>query len=278
MRHRTCVFFHAHPDDEAFLTAGTMARLAAEGHRVVTVMATAGEDGLAAPDTLGEYALGEVRMAELLASARALGCARVASLGYADSGLDGNASPARPDQVAFARADVDEAAKRLAEVLIEEQADLLTVYDAAGGYGHPDHVQVHHVGVRAAELAGTPVVLEATVDRNLLLRALRLASAVYPFPPEFSLGRFENAYTPRPAITHRVDVRRFAQAKRASMAAHVSQTTGGDSERTLAALLKVPRPLFRWVFGTEWYVQHGVPSGSRFRHPLESLTTHRGAW
>ena len=35
---RTLVAFHAHPDDEALLTAGTMARLAAEGHRVVLVV------------------------------------------------------------------------------------------------------------------------------------------------------------------------------------------------------------------------------------------------
>ena len=44
---RTIVAFHAHPDDEALLTAGTMALLAAEGHRVVLVVATAGERGLA---------------------------------------------------------------------------------------------------------------------------------------------------------------------------------------------------------------------------------------
>ena len=38
----TVVFFHAHPDDEAIATAGTMAQLAAEGHRVVLVTATRG--------------------------------------------------------------------------------------------------------------------------------------------------------------------------------------------------------------------------------------------
>ena len=41
------VFFHAHPDDEALMTAGTMARANAEGQRVVLVTATAGEAGLA---------------------------------------------------------------------------------------------------------------------------------------------------------------------------------------------------------------------------------------
>ena len=61
------------------------------------------------------------------------------------------------------------AADALARIVREERADVLTIYDANGGYGHPDHVQVHRVGLRAASLAGTPVVLEATVDRGLLL-------------------------------------------------------------------------------------------------------------
>jgi hypothetical protein len=34
----TIVAFHAHPDDEVLLTGGTIARLAAEGHRVIIVV------------------------------------------------------------------------------------------------------------------------------------------------------------------------------------------------------------------------------------------------
>ncbi|MGH2790454.1 MAG: PIG-L deacetylase family protein, partial [Actinomycetota bacterium] len=33
----TAVFFHAHPDDEAIATGGTMALMADAGHRVVLV-------------------------------------------------------------------------------------------------------------------------------------------------------------------------------------------------------------------------------------------------
>jgi LmbE family N-acetylglucosaminyl deacetylase len=42
---RALVVFHAHPDDEALLTAGTMARAVDQGHRVVLVVATDGELG-----------------------------------------------------------------------------------------------------------------------------------------------------------------------------------------------------------------------------------------
>ena len=71
----TLVSFHAHPDDEALLTGGLLARAAAEGHRVVLVTATAGERGLAGDrDGAG---LADLRMRELAASAEILGCARV---------------------------------------------------------------------------------------------------------------------------------------------------------------------------------------------------------
>src|SRR3954465_5397171 len=94
------VSFHAHPDDEALLTAGTLARAAAEGHRVVLVVATAGEAGLGGGGGT-RPALATRRRTELEQSARALGCVRVEVLGYADSGMHGEAGGA----LAFARAD-----------------------------------------------------------------------------------------------------------------------------------------------------------------------------
>jgi LmbE family N-acetylglucosaminyl deacetylase len=269
----TVVSFHAHPDDEALLVAGTLARLATEGHRVVLVSATAGEGGLAASAYGTADELAAHRREELQRSADAIGAARVEFLGYGDSGLDGEAVPPHGLQ-AFARADVEEAAQRLAAILREEGADALTSYDASGGYGHPDHVRVHHVAARAAELAGTPVVLEATVDQDLLRRAVRLAALVYRFPPEFDRAGFERAYAPRSVLTHKVDVRAFTDRKRASMAAHASQATADSGDRTLAALLRLPRPLYRRVLGREWFIERGRQAG----RPLldDVLATLRG--
>ena len=54
------------------------------------------------------------------------------------------------------------------------------------------------------------------------------------------------------------DVRRYASQKRASMRAHASQASAdGGADRTLAAFLRIPRPLFDLVFGREWYVDAG---------------------
>ena len=111
----TIVFFHAHPDDEAIATAGTMAGLADQGHRVVLVTATRGElgempDGLLAPgETLAEH-----RRGELDEACRILGVAAQVYLDYLDSGMAGEDSNHRPGS--FASADVDEAGAVLAAI------------------------------------------------------------------------------------------------------------------------------------------------------------------
>jgi LmbE family N-acetylglucosaminyl deacetylase len=254
----TLVSFHAHPDDESLLTGGTLALAAAAGHRVVLVVATEGGRGLAGPRDGTGAMLSRVRMAELDRAASALGCARVVSLGYADSGL----RPAPADGDAFVHADVDEAAHRLADVLREERADVLTVYDRNGGYGHPDHVQVHRVGVQAARLAGTPVVLEATVPARafrMLLAGLRLLG--HPVGRSAPLGTHQVFADPG-RITHRVRVTGVLRAKRAAMAAHGSQRRGDGTVRLLDHVLRLPLPLFGLVFGHEWFVERGrIPHG-----------------
>ena len=259
----TLLAFHAHPDDEALLTAGTMARAAAEGHRVIVVVATDGNEGLASSHFSANGRLGDRRLEELRASALALGVARVEHLGYADSGLGPQTHPDPPGQVRFIRADVDEAAGLLAEILLQESVDVLLTYDANGGYGHRDHVKVHDVGARAAQMAKTARVLEATVPRDTICRAVAVARKVYRFPPDFDPTIFQRSFSPRSDITHRVNVGRYAGAKRASMRAHASQASAdGGTDRTLAAFLRIPRPLYDVVFGREWFVDPGHPPGA----------------
>lgn len=262
----TVVFFHAHPDDEALYTGGTIARLAAEGNRVVLVTATRGEAGLTGGAASSRESLGEIRDLELAASASALGCARLVQLGYADSGMGGGIPGA------FSELDPHEPASRLAGVLCEEQAAALVTYDSRGGYGHPDHLQVHNVGAIAARIAETTVALQATIDRDQLKLALSLAALLRATPHVSGVDRLQNAYTPRSEITHRVDVRRYLTQKRAALEAHRSQATGGAADRTVAWLLSLPKPVFRLVMGREWFTEVGRKRGRRaLDDPLASL-------
>src|SRR5215217_516931 len=130
----TLVTFHAHPDDESIATGGVMAKAADAGHRVVLVVATRGEHGEVEEGFLGEgELLWKRRVQETHASAAILGVARVEFLGYVDSGMIGTPENDLPES--FWQADVEDAAARLAAILTEEHADILTVYDENGGYG-----------------------------------------------------------------------------------------------------------------------------------------------
>jgi LmbE family N-acetylglucosaminyl deacetylase len=244
----TIVALHAHPDDEALLSGGWLAQRAAAGDRVVLVVATDGDAGL----TTAAYAgagLGERRRSELLASASALGVARVVRLGYRDSGMAGSPTtgPGR-----LVDAPVDQAARTVAAVLDEEDAETLTGYDANGGYGHPDHVQVHLVARAAQDLARRrPRLLEATLDRTWFLRAARVLRPVAWALPGLTIPG-EEVFSPGRGLL-RVDVRRHWDAKRAALAAHASQASGGV--RTIGLLLLLPRPLARRLLGTEWFLE-----------------------
>ena len=250
----TTVFFHAHPDDEAIGTGGTMARLHDEGHRVVLVLATRGELGEPVPGVLRDgEALWERRVEETYRSASILGASRVEFLGYRDSGMIGE--PTNDDEHAFWQADVDDAAHRLAAVLRGEQADVLVVYDDHGGYGHPDHIQVHRVGVRAAALAGTPLVYEMTMNRDRI-RA-QVANRELPTDDNgddaFDERELEAFGSPEDLITHAIDIRAQLPRKREAMLAHASQIAPDSF------FLQMPEDVFAAAFGTEWYIEHGAP-------------------
>jgi LmbE family N-acetylglucosaminyl deacetylase len=86
---------------------------------------------------------------------------------------------------------------------------------------------------------------------------------VYTFPASFDPTTFERAFSPQSDITHRVNVMRYASAKQASMRAHASQASADSgADRTLAAFLRIPRPLYDVVFGHEWFVDPAHPEGA----------------
>lgn len=260
----TLVCFHAHPDDEAIATGGTMAKAAAEGHRVVLVVATKGEHGEVDEGYLEEgEALHERRVIETAAAARALGVARHEFLGYVDSGMIGTPENEAPES--FWQADLDDAAKRLAAILVEENAEILTVYDENGNYGHPDHIQVYRVGIRAAEMAGTKKVYENTIDRDYVLELMKRAKDFgidndVPVDEPLELG------VPGNLITTVVDVRDFLDAKRAAMRAHASQIA------ETSFFLAMPDAAFEAMWGQEWFILRGAPPGTKESDLFEGLT------
>lgn len=249
----TLVCFHAHPDDESIGTGGLMALAAAAGHRVVLVTATRGELGEIMPGVLAEgEQLGLRRSAELWASAATLGVDRIEVLGYVDSGMMGEPSNEAP--WCFWQADVEAAAQRLATILVDERPDAFTIYDDHGGYGHPDHIQVHRVGMRAAQIAGVEAVFQGTMNRDHLQRLLALrADLGEPVPDGVSADGIPDALpedmgSPESVITHVVDARSVVQTKRASMRCHPSQMAPDHF------MLAMDDVAFEAAMGWEWFI------------------------
>jgi LmbE family N-acetylglucosaminyl deacetylase len=158
----------------------------------------------------------------------------------------------------FVRAQVEEAAMLLAEVLREEQADLVTGYDWHGGYGHPDHVKVHAVAKRAAELAGTRRYLETTMNRDGMRRlyeaAVALGVADQGWNPDTPMDDGNPLGTPEAELHWAVDVMEHLELKRSALAAHASQ---GDAR----GMLEMPDDAFAVAFGAEHFIEPGRPEG-----------------
>ncbi len=142
--------FHAHPDDEVTSTGGTLARYVAAGEQVAVVTATDGVEGevhnYEDPVEI-KSRLAEVRAGELADALAILGVEHHEWLGYRDSGMMDDPANDHPDS--FWRADFHEATKRLVRFVRQYRPEVMTIYDAFGGYGHPDHIQVHRVGLAA---------------------------------------------------------------------------------------------------------------------------------
>lgn len=272
----TIVVLHAHPDDETSQTAGIMALAARDGHRVVTVFATDGNHGQR-PEELGpDGDLVEHRRSEARASARVLGTARIDWLGYRDSGMTG--WPQNDDPRCLHRADLDEAADRLARILDREDADVLIGYDHHGIYGHPDHIAVHRIGARAVELAARrPRLLEATQNQDAQVAMLER--------PEVSelFAQFEAAGSdvaelremilegddgqivgvPEADIAWAIELPDDVIAlKREAMARHASQTSD------IGLMLALPENIYALAFGTEYLVEPGSDQPMRRARPF----------
>lgn len=215
----TLLLIHAHPDDESIFTGGIMRRAYEEGHRVVLVTCTRGENGEAPGlDPRRRGRLGEVREAELRGACERLGVARLELLGYRDSGTAGE----QPPGDCFHNAPLPEAGGRLAGILRRERPEVVVTYGEDGTYGHPDHVKAHHVTIAAVRLAG----LSCPVYGHVLPRshfeevAERRETELGRRPGS---SRLREMGVPDERIAVTVDVADLVGHKHAALAMHASQ-------------------------------------------------------
>lgn len=262
----TLLNVHPHPDDETIACGGVLARYVDEGVDVHVITCTRGEagDNLAGID-LGDEDLLTHRLRELEAALAELGVSNHAFLGYRDSGMVD--TPANEHPECFHRADLYEAAARLARHIRRIRPDVVVSDDANGTYGHPDHIKAHRVTERAIELAADPWWTTPgdgepwqvakryvfTLSRSrvwAIHEGLTAAGLPSPFAEGELSGPGELPFgSPDDDITTRIDTRATLERKRAAMRAHRSQLAEDSF------FLNVPDDLAPDVFGVEEFVR-----------------------
>jgi len=267
MSDRRILFVHAHPDDESINTGATMARYAAEGAQVTLVTCTLGEEGEIIPPEYADLAadredrLGEHRISELAEACEALGVSDHRFLGgpgrWRDSGMAGVPSNDRPG--AFCRADLEEAADLLEEIVREVRPQVIVTYDDNGYYGHPDHIQAHRVSWRVFERSqGTDWRIDKfyaiAMPRSVLARSVAVLKASSPFRSPGSVDELPYG-VPDDQVTTAIDCRSYLPRKLAALAAHRSQITVEGSHFALS------NKVGQQAFGVEYYTRLAGPEG-----------------
>lgn len=141
----------AHPDDEAYLSAGLMARAVRDGSRVVCVTATRGEGGSMDEETWPSETMGEVRTAELERCLQILGVREHHWLDLPDRDMDTGLP--------------EEGYPRVRDLVAEVQPDTILSFGPDGMTDHAAHKDVSRWATQALREAGKPGsrVLYATV-------------------------------------------------------------------------------------------------------------------
>ena len=256
--------FHAHPDDEVLSTGGVLSKYAEAGEQVVVVTATDGAEGevhnYGNPEEIAAR-LVEVRAAELAEALSILGVEHHSFLGYRDSGMMGTEANSHPD--CFWQADFMEAVARLVRLIRRYRPEVMTVYDSFGGYGHPDHINVHRVGT-AAFFGASDLGRFPLEDGEELWEPIKLYWSVWPRSrivnyAKFQFARgdmteeeFERAHhagTPDEDVTCTVDVGERVSVKMAALKAHRSQVPADWS------WMSVPEDLLPEIVGRETFLR-----------------------
>jgi LmbE family N-acetylglucosaminyl deacetylase len=250
----------AHPDDETFGLGGTMARCAARGVPVTMVCATRGEVGEitpgsdATPDTLGRF-----REQELRDAMEMLGVTDVRFLGFRDSGMQG--TPENDDPRALVKAHPEAVTHMLVRLIRELRPAVVATWDASGGYGHPDHIAVHHHATAAFHAAGDasqyPSAGASFQAQRLFYNAIPMHEFMRVMGEMRERGIDVPAFSeddgimklPRVEPNCVIDVMEYVDLKERAMLAHRTQISDMDP------FMRMPDDLRRRFFGREYFHQ-----------------------
>jgi N-acetylglucosamine malate deacetylase 2 len=197
---RSILLAFAHPDDESFGLAGTIAKYTKQGVPVDLICATRGEKGTRRGVPEG-VPTGVARETELRAAGKIMGLRDIYLLGYIDGELD--------------KADSAGVTRKVTEIIERVQPEILITFGPDGVTGHPDHIAAG----QAATAAFKELAAAGRAPRKLYFVTLPAGA----FPADEAEGLFTR---PDSEVTTEIDITAFLDLKIQAIAAHKSQEDG----------------------------------------------------
>lgn len=281
------LYVFPHPDDETFATGGSIAKYVREGVDVHYVCGTRGEVGTVDAEQLKPYEhlpedqrIGALRGQELRCAADKLGLTGLHYLGYRDSGMTG--SPDSRDPRALVNANPDEVTRKLVELIRSIKPQVVVTFDPFGGYGHPDHIFLHHRTTEAFHAAGDPgkypeagapyqpqKLYWHVFPKALFNFAIKVTRILRPNKNMFGRNNdidideiAKHNYPP----TTQIDIWPYYAIKQAASQCHASQLAGSGG----GMFERIPRVFHRRLMGYEHY-RLVEPSMNGQRHKERDL-------
>lgn len=255
---------YGHPDDEGQAT-GTLAAFVAAGNAVTVLCATRGEVGeisdpaLSTPETLWY-----TRELELRAAMAQIGVGDVRFLDFRDSGMVG--TPENEDPRCLHQQPAEVGVPAVLTVMRDVRPHFVFTWQPDGGYGHPDHIAIHHHTVAAFDACGDasayPETGAAWTPERLYwgARTMRQFATVRfemerrgllsePMNADIRARMFAALEAPEPMASVAIDTREFVVLRRRAAAMHRSQF----GENSMWA--RIPEDLVAQVWGEERFYQ-----------------------
>ena len=205
----------AHPADEAFTCAGSLALAHDAGETTRLLIVTRGEAGN--PERTPDAQLASVRESEMIRAAEAIGLNEVTLLdGYPDGAV-----AAEPHE---------RLVNEIAAWLGNRRPDIVLTFGAHGVTGDPDHVAVGS----AARWAVERLAAEGVAPHAVFV----IAPGYGPGPNRYDLSPEEQG------ATHRIEITEVADRRLTALESHASQADTADAIADLRAAIEAGDPIY----------------------------------
>jgi LmbE family N-acetylglucosaminyl deacetylase len=203
---KTILAVFAHPDDESFTMAGTIAKYSKLGIKTILVTATFGQSGTKKHLKKGQN-LADVRQKELEKCCKLLGIEKCCLLGYFDGQLH--------------KVNQEELEQKISEIIKIHNPNIIITFGPQGVSGHVDHVAISSAATncfkKLCDLETKRLLYVAPLEKHIRIKNTGL-------PSRLSATKAKTLHLYNESeVDVIIDISKFWQYKLDAMKCHFSQ-------------------------------------------------------